>query len=297
MPPDPVLTFLGATRTVTGSKTLLDVASHQVLVDAGLFQGRKELRLRNWQPLPIDAAAIDAVVLTHAHIDHCGYLPRLVRDGFRGPVYCTGGTRRLAEIVLPDSAHLQEEEAEYANRTGYSKHRPAQPLYTARDAQAAIDLLETVPFGTATEVVPGVEVTWRRAGHILGAASLSLHVAEVDTTVAFSGDLGRPTHPLLLPPDPIGAADVVVVESTYGDEEHRPCDAAPLSRLSRVQTIAKSRASSPTVRPPISAPGRPAISCTRGTRSPRNRTSGAWAYASRKRAASCPAEVGSRRRA
>lgn len=228
MPPQPVLTFLGAARTVTGSKTLLEVDAHRVLVDAGLFQGRKELRLRNWQPLPIDAAELDAVVLTHAHIDHCGYLPRLVRDGFRGPVYCTHGTRRLAEIVLPDSAHLQEEEAEYANRRGYSKHRPALPLYTASDAAAAIATLHPVPFGTATEVVPGVRATWRRAGHILGAASVSLRVDAIGTTIAFSGDLGRPTHPLLLPPDPIGPADVAVVEATYGDEEHRPVDPSEL---------------------------------------------------------------------
>lgn len=226
MPPDPILAFLGAARTVTGSKTLLDTGSHRVLVDAGLFQGRKELRERNWRPLPVDASTIDAVVLTHAHVDHCGYLPRLVRDGFRGSVYCTIGTRRLAEIVLPDSAHLQEEEAEYANRKGYSKHSPARPLYTADDAAEALELLHTVPFETAREVVPGVEVTWRRAGHILGAASLSVRVGAADTTVAFSGDLGRPTHPLLLPPDPIGHADVVVVESTYGDEEHQAVDAS-----------------------------------------------------------------------
>jgi metallo-beta-lactamase family protein len=237
MPPDPVLAFLGGARTVTGSKTLLDTGTHRVLVDAGLFQGRKELRERNWRPLPVDAASIDAVVLTHAHIDHCGYLPRLVRDGFRGPVYCTGGTRKLAEIVLPDSAHLQEEEAEYANRLGYSKHHPAQPLYTGDDATAALELLQPVGFGDETRVAPGVDVTWRRAGHILGAASLALRVAEV-ATVVFSGDLGRPTHPLLLPPDPIGHADVVVIESTYGDEEHRIVD--PSDQLAAVVNDAAS---------------------------------------------------------
>lgn len=232
MPPDPVLAFLGAARTVTGSKTLLDTGGHRVLVDAGLFQGRKELRQRNWQPLPVDAASLDAVVLTHAHVDHCGYLPRLVRDGFRGPVYCTTGTRRLAEIVLPDSAHLQEEEAAYANRLGYSKHHPAEPLYNGQDATDALELLIPVPFDEMHEVVPGVEVTWRRAGHILGAAALSMRVAEAQATVAFSGDLGRPTHPLLLPPDPIGHADVVVIESTYGDEEHQTAD--PRAQLAAV---------------------------------------------------------------
>lgn len=238
MPPDPVLSFLGGARTVTGSKTLLDTGRHRVLVDAGLFQGRKELRERNWRPLAVDASTIDAVVLTHAHVDHCGYLPRLVRDGFHGPIHCTDGTRRLAEIVLPDSAHLQEEEAEYANRLGYSKHRPAEPLYTAADARAALDLLQPVGFGDETNVAPGVDVTWRRAGHILGAASLAVHVAEAGSTVVFSGDLGRPTHPLLLPPDPIGRADVAVVESTYGDEEHRSVD--PSEQLAAVVNDAAS---------------------------------------------------------
>jgi metallo-beta-lactamase family protein len=228
------LTFLGAARTVTGSKTLLDVGGRRVLVDAGLFQGRKELRQLNWRPFPTEG--LDTVVLTHAHVDHCGFLPRLVRDGFRGPVFCTAGTRSLAEIVLPDSAHLQEEEAEYANRQGYSKHVPAEPLYTAADAGAALELLQPIAFGVPTEIIPGVTVTWRRAGHILGAASLSIDVG--GRTVVFSGDLGRPTHPLLGPPDPIGPADVVVVESTYGDEEHRSGD--PRAQLAAVVNDAAS---------------------------------------------------------
>ncbi|MGA1052041.1 MAG: MBL fold metallo-hydrolase [Ilumatobacteraceae bacterium] len=220
----PVLSFLGGAHTVTGSKTLVEAGAHRLLVDAGLFQGRKELRLRNWEPLPVDASSIDAVLLTHAHIDHCGFLPRLVRDGFTGPVYCTAGTRALASIVLPDSAHLQEEEAEYANRRGSSRHRPARPLYTGEDAAAALGSFRSVEFGDPTEVLAGIDVTWRRAGHILGASSLSIRVGDGGPTIAFSGDLGRPTHPLLLPPDPIGAADVVVIESTYGDQEHRDVD-------------------------------------------------------------------------
>lgn len=214
------LTFLGGARTVTGSKYLLDTGTRKVLIDCGLFQGRKELRLRNWEDLPVDPASIDAVVLTHAHVDHCGYVPRLVRSGFRGAVWCTRGTRRLCEIVLPDSGHLHEEEAAFANRHGYSRHQPALPLYTERDAVNALASFVDVPFHHAVEVVPGVEVVWRHAGHILGAATLEVHLIDHGHRLAFSGDLGRTDHPLLLAPEPIGAADVVVCESTYGDGEH-----------------------------------------------------------------------------
>ena len=216
----PTLTFIGGAQTVTGSKTLLETTEGRVLVDCGLFQGRKKLRLQNWEPFPVAPDSIDAVVLTHAHIDHCGYLPRLVRLGFRGPVYCTEGTRKLAEIVLPDSGHLQEEEAAYANRKGYSKHDPALPLYTRADALDCLEQFEPVPFDSVRALSPSVDAEWRRAGHILGAASIKLHLATHDIRVVFSGDLGRSTHPLLLPPAPIGAADVVVTESTYGDENH-----------------------------------------------------------------------------
>ncbi len=216
----PVLTFVGAAGTVTGSKTLLDTEHGRLLIDCGLFQGQKHLRLQNWAPFPVPPQSIDAVVLTHAHLDHCGYLPRLTRLGFRGSVLCTEGTRRLAEIILPDSGHLQEEEARFANRKGYSKHEPAEPLYTKAEAIAALEQLETVPFDTPTRVLQGVDVTWRRAGHILGAATLTIHSLEDDIVTVFSGDLGRSTHPLLLPPPPIGRADLVVTESTYGDERH-----------------------------------------------------------------------------
>lgn len=219
-----ILTFLGGAGTVTGSKTILDTPQGRVLVDCGLFQGHKHLRLQNWDPFPVPPESIDAVVLTHAHLDHCGYLPRLTRLGFRGPVYSTDGTRRLAGIVLPDSGHLQEEEARFANRKGYSKHDPAEPLYTKDDALAALELLETVPFDAALEVVEGVEVSWQRAGHILGAATLSIDLTARDMVVRFSGDLGQSNHPLMLPPAPIGRANAVVVESTYGDEEHTEAD-------------------------------------------------------------------------
>jgi metallo-beta-lactamase family protein len=216
----PVLTFVGAAGTVTGSKTILDTPNGRILVDCGLFQGEKHLRLQNWAPLPVPAGSIDAVVLTHAHLDHCGYLPRLSRLGFDGPVFCTEGTQRLAGIVLPDSGHLQEEEARFANLKGYSKHHPAEALYTKEEALASLTQFERVPYDQPTEVIPGLDVTWRRAGHILGSASLRLFLPKEDLVVVFSGDLGSSKHPLLLPPEPTGLADVIVTESTYGDEEH-----------------------------------------------------------------------------
>lgn len=220
----PILTFAGGAGTVTGSKTILDTSEGRILVDCGLFQGRKHLRLQNWAPFPVPPESIDAIVLTHAHLDHCGHIPRLSRLGFGGPVFCTEGTRRLAGIVLPDSGYLQEEEARYANRKGYSKHDPAQPLYTKADAIESLELFETVAFDQPVTVLPGFDVTWRRAGHILGAATLRIHLGREDIVVVFSGDLGTSQHPLLLPPESIGRADVVVTESTYGDEEHPPLD-------------------------------------------------------------------------
>jgi metallo-beta-lactamase family protein len=228
----PTLTFLGAAGTVTGSRHLIETPSGaRVLVDCGLFQGPKALRQRNWASMSLDggqiaAASIDAVVLTHAHVDHCGAIPRLVREGFTGPVYATPGTVALARIVLPDSGHLHEEEAAYANRVGYSRHHPALPLYTEADAVASLERFVEVPFDRPYAVVPGVEVTWRHAGHILGAAWLDVMLHDPGRRIVFSGDLGRGTHPLLRPPAPISTAaggrpvDVVVCESTYGDEEH-----------------------------------------------------------------------------
>lgn len=222
----PVLTFLGAAGTVTGSRFLVDTPRARVLVDCGLFQGFKQLRLRNWDPFPVPPASIDAVVISHAHVDHVGYLPKLVRDGFRGTVHATDGTAQLAGIVLPDSGHLQEEEAAYANRKGFSKHRPALPLYTEQDARDALPRFRSQPFGREVEVAPGVHLTLRRAGHILGSSTVTLRLTgSWERTVVFSGDLGRPQHPILQPPDPIGEADVVVMESTYGDRLHDDSDA------------------------------------------------------------------------
>ncbi len=221
MPPSS-LVFLGATDTVTGSKTLIEHGGRRVLVDCGLFQGLKELRLRNWESLGIDAASIDAVVLTHAHIDHSGYLPRLCRDGFRGPVFCSPGTRDLLRVLLPDSGHLQEEQARYANMHGSSRHHPALPLYSRREAEASLAQLHPVGFAEAFRVVDGVEARFARAGHIVGASSVRLDLA--GRIVTFSGDVGRPTDPLMRPPEPLEATDVLVVESTYGDRRHPPSD-------------------------------------------------------------------------
>jgi metallo-beta-lactamase family protein len=217
----PMLTFLGAAGTVTGSRFLIDTARARVLFDAGLFQGLKELRLRNWNPFSVEPSTIDAVVISHAHIDHIGYVPALVRDGFTGGIHTTRGTRELAEIVLPDSGHLQEEEAAYANRKGFSKHHPALPLYTEDDARRSLRQIETHPFDDEVEVAPGVHLTFKPAGHILGSSTLTVRLSDHgDRRIVFSGDLGRPQHPILQPPAPIGRADVVVMESTYGDRTH-----------------------------------------------------------------------------
>lgn len=227
------VTFLGAAGAVTGSKYLLELGSGRVLVDCGLFQGVKRLRERNWQPLPFDPRSLDAVLLTHAHIDHSGYLPVLVREGYRGPVYCTEASRRLLSLVLPDAARLQEEEAQFANRHGFSKHSPAQPLYTEADAHAALALLHPVPLRADIAVCAGARASYSRAGHLLGAASI--RVEAHGESILFSGDLGRSHDPLMRAPDPPAAADWVVIESTYGDRLHSNLDpqtelAAPLDR-------------------------------------------------------------------
>jgi metallo-beta-lactamase family protein len=216
------LTFLGATETVTGSKYLLEHEGKRILIDCGLFQGTKNLRLRNWAGPPFAVDSLDAVILTHAHLDHSGYLPVLAQAGFRGPVYCTPGTSTLCGILLLDSARLQEEQAAYATRHGFAKHHPALPLYTVKNAQDALRLMVPRAFNTTTELGSYAAFRLLPAGHILGAASVELKLG--DRTLLFSGDVGRPQDPIMRAPQAPPRADVLVVESTYGDRLHPASD-------------------------------------------------------------------------
>ena len=244
------LQFLGATGTVTGSRYLLEHAGRRVLVDCGLFQGYKQLRLRNLAPLPVDPSSLDAVVLTHAHIDHSGYLPLLVREGFRGRIHATHATRDLCRIMLPDSGGLQEEEANFLNRHGLGRHQPNLPLYTREDAVRCLQSFEPLAWDEEREVTPGIRVRARRAGHMPGAASVRL--AAGGTSVLFSGDVGRASDILMRAPEPPMDADWLVVESTYGDREHRASDV--LADLEAV--IARTVARGGTVLIPAFAVGR-----------------------------------------
>ena len=229
------LGFLGAIDTVTGSRYLVEGAHGRVLVDCGLFQGPKKLRERNWKPF--DVARLDAVVLTHAHIDHAGYLPRLCAAGYDGPVYCTRGTRDLLGLLLPDAGRLQEEEADHANRAGYSRHQPALPLFTEDDARRSLDHLEVVDAGRECVVANGIAATFTRAGHIIGSACV--RIATGDTRITFSGDVGRPADPLMRPPEPIADTDYLIVESTYGDRRHPREDIANALARTIVETVEK----------------------------------------------------------
>jgi metallo-beta-lactamase family protein len=224
------LTFMGAARTVTGSKYLLEAKGRKILIDCGLFQGLKELRLRNWDPLPVNPADMSAAVLTHAHLDHTGYLPRLVADGYHGRVMCTPGTADLCKLVLPDSARLQEEDAREANRHSYSKHSPALPLYRESDAFRALSQLQPVGFNKPISLVEGVDIEFVNAGHLLGSAFIKITIAD-GPTVLFGGDLGRYSRPVLPDPSAPPETDVLILESTYGDRIHEADDQG--ARVSR----------------------------------------------------------------
>jgi metallo-beta-lactamase family protein len=217
------LSSLGGAGTVTGSKHLLTNGDRRILVDCGLFQGLKSLRDLNWEPLPVPPSSIDAVVLTHAHLDHSGYLPKFVRDGFRGRIYATAASRDVAELILKDSGFLNEKDAEYANRKGFSKHKPALPLYGVSDAERAMEFFTPVPFNKPMNLPGGATLVFRYAGHILGAASAEISWG--GRRVAFSGDIGRYGDPMLHDPVSVPEADYVLIESTYGDRVHPAVDA------------------------------------------------------------------------
>ena len=216
------LTFLGATQTVTGSKFLLETKDRRVLIDCGLFQGPKELRLRNWEEPPVDPKSVDAIVLTHAHIDHTGYLPRFVAQGYNGPVYATSATVDLAHILLPDAGHLQEEEARYRNKHHLSKHKPALPLYTIEDAEASLKLLRRVQYGEPAPLSPELAFELLPAGHILGSAFVRFRegAGSAQKTVLFTGDIGRYDQPIIFDPTSVDHADYLILESTYGNRLH-----------------------------------------------------------------------------
>ena len=231
------LSFYGAAGTVTGSKYMLRIDERNILVDCGLFQGLKNLRQRNWDAPPFDVATIDAVVLTHAHIDHSGYLPVLMKLGYKGPVYCTSATAALCGILLPDSGHLQEEEARYLTRHKVARHDPALPLYTREDAEQTLKLLRPVPFDTDFDLGSGIRFRFTPAGHILGSAWVTF--MQNGFRVVFSGDVGRMVDPVMMPPAPIQHADILICESTYGDRRHP--DADPRIELAGVidRTVAR----------------------------------------------------------
>ncbi|MBX9621273.1 MAG: MBL fold metallo-hydrolase [Alphaproteobacteria bacterium] len=210
--------FIGATGTVTGSKYLLNAEGQKILVDCGLFQGLKELRLRNWASLPLNPAEIKCVLLTHAHIDHTGYVPLLVKNGFRGKIYCSHGTLELCKILLPDSGYLQEEDASFANRHGFSKHKLALPLYTLKEAEESLKYFHPLDFDAPYELAKDLNFTLFPAGHILGASMIQ--VKDKERSLLFTGDLGRPNDLIMKPPRAVEQTDYLVLESTYGDRLH-----------------------------------------------------------------------------
>ncbi len=220
------ITFLGGAGSVTGSKYLIETQGKSVLVDCGLFQGGRKLRERNWNPLPINSSQIDAVLLTHAHMDHSGYIPVLCKEGYKGPIITTSATKDLCTILLADSGHIQEREAEYANRKGYSRHRPAKPLYNQKDAESCMKHFNPVEFLEPASITSRISALFRPAGHILGAATIELTIGT--TKIVFSGDLGRYDDPVMVDPLPIEECDYLLMESTYGNRVHEPGDPATI---------------------------------------------------------------------
>lgn len=233
------LRFLGGTSTVTGSRYLLSDDNHRLLVDCGLYQGVKTLRRRNWAPFPVDPSTINAVVLTHAHIDHSGYLPALVKNGFKGKIYCTKATHELCNVLLPDAGYLQEEDAKYAFRKKFSKHESPEPLFTEKDAREALKHFESLHYHEMFEPVKGFEVSFTPAGHILGSSCVHVHHKASDRTVVFTGDVGRQNDIIMRPPEPLQHADVLVCESTYGDRLHGDSD--PEAELADIITKTSGR--------------------------------------------------------
>ncbi|MFM8647447.1 MAG: MBL fold metallo-hydrolase, partial [Methylocystis sp.] len=229
--------FLGAAGCVTGSRYLLEHKNERILIDCGLFQGVKNLRLRNWQPFPVKPKSISAVILTHAHIDHSGYLPLLSKNGFKGSIYCSRPTRELSKVLLEDSAHLQEQDAEYANRKGFSKHTPARPLYVTKDVERCLKQFSTLSFNKEHHLSKILSVTFKHAGHILGAASVQIKVS--GKKIVFSGDIGRYNDPIMMDPEAFHETDYLVVESTYGNRLHKKLN--PIDVLEKIiqQTIGR----------------------------------------------------------
>ena len=215
--------FLGGAGTVTGSKYLLSINDKKILVDCGLFQGVKNLREKNWQEFPVDIASIDALVLTHAHIDHSGYIPALTKAGFKGPIYCSSATLDLCKVLLPDSGYLQEEDARYANHKKFSKHEPALPLYTEEDARQSLAYFNPINLNEAVEIESGITATFTPVGHILGACAIK--ISANNKSITFSGDVGRQNDHVMYPPKALSETDYLVVESTYGDRKHEDIDA------------------------------------------------------------------------
>ncbi len=228
------LQFLGAAQTVTGSRFLLGIEGRRWLIDCGLFQGGRAIRKRNWEPFPIPPDSLDGVILTHAHIDHSGYLPRLLKEGFRGPIYCTPATASLLSLLLPDSGYLQERDAAFANKKKYSRHDPALPLYTEAEAREVLKVLKTVPYHQPKQLSERLNFEYLYAGHILGSAMIRLKYSQngADTVLFSTGDLGRYDQPVIKDPETIERADFLLIESTYGNRVHEEIDI-----LSSLQTL------------------------------------------------------------